>query len=57
MVRVNYPTFSSCTGGDQISKANVLFSKSPFIFSQSDNRFVAIVATTLLQLCPKTLQL
>jgi hypothetical protein len=41
-VRVNYPTFSSCTGGDEISKPNVEFSKSPFIFSQSDNRFVAI---------------
>jgi hypothetical protein len=41
-VRVNYPTFSSCTGGDDSSKLNVEFAKGPFIFSQSDNRFVAI---------------
>jgi len=26
-VRVNYPTFSSCTGGDQISKPNLEFPK------------------------------
>jgi hypothetical protein len=41
-VRVNYPTFSSCTGGDDSSKLNEKFAKGPFIFSQSDNRFVAI---------------
>ncbi|GLT53907.1 hypothetical protein SLA2020_271420 [Shorea laevis] len=40
-VRVNYGTFSSCTSGSDTTE-NVELAKSPFIFSQSENRFIAI---------------
>jgi hypothetical protein len=40
-VRVNYPIFFICRNGTW-SIPNVNLEKSPFIFSQSENRFVAI---------------
>ncbi|XP_059446774.1 wall-associated receptor kinase-like 10 [Corylus avellana] len=42
-VRVNYPTFYDCENDTRSSTTNIVeFGKSPFIFSQSENRFVAI---------------
>jgi hypothetical protein len=40
-VRVNYPIFFICSNGTW-SIPNVDLAKSPFIFSQSENRFIAI---------------
>jgi hypothetical protein len=39
-VLVNYPTFFICSNGTK-STPNVDLAKSPFIFSQSENRFIA----------------
>jgi hypothetical protein len=41
-VSVNYPTSFICSNGTTTRIPNVNLAKSPFIFSQSDNRFTAI---------------
>ena len=41
-VLVNYPTFSSCDNGSQISKRNMELKNSTFIFSKHENIFVAM---------------
>ena len=41
-VRVNYPTFSSCSNSITKTTEIVDFTKSPFVFSQSKNSFIAI---------------
>ncbi|XP_059446773.1 wall-associated receptor kinase-like 10 [Corylus avellana] len=41
-VRVNYPTFSICTTNGSNKKQNEVLAKSPFIFSQSENQFIAM---------------
>jgi len=45
-VRVNYPISFNCSDGNTSSIPSVDFAKSPFIFSQSDNRFTAIGCNT-----------
>jgi hypothetical protein len=41
-VSVNYPISFICNNGTETRIPNVNLAKSPFIFSQSDNRFTAI---------------
>ncbi|KAM4100268.1 hypothetical protein ACB094_05G055600 [Castanea mollissima] len=41
-VRVNYPTFSSCSNSITKTTEIVNLTKSPFVFSQSKNSFIAI---------------
>ena len=41
-VRVNYPTFSSCSNSITKTTEIVDFTKSPFVFSQSKNSFIAM---------------
>jgi hypothetical protein len=41
-VRVNYPTFFSCTNGSSSAANIVNLANSSFVFSQSENRFIAM---------------